>query len=1434
MKLSPRAMSTSLQLWLGFGVLTLVLALVCLVVLWRLMVLRNAVEDMAAVNRLRTGTAVRLADYLNSYTNAVREFAIDRRESDRMRAQRRAQSVEAVLADYREDVAAGVETEAELDVLSGWTGFQQLGTRLLSDAAQPEAATAETLRQFIDRSLMLQSRVKTELLTSERGAYDTRKNAAITGLNTILRFAAMLLCIGLLVAIGTSYAVGRSVINDQQNLAAAEEQLRTTLGSIGDAVLTISQTGEIAALNLSAEQLMGWSAEEAIGQRWSTVVTLKSRQQERTDASLIREALERGQSATFQESTVLVTRAGEERAVDVHVSPVRNSTGQRDGAVLVFRDVSERRQQEAALKGRALLTSIRADVSASLASSLDTQSVLVQCCVALRTHLNAKSVAIWRSSEAEGEWQLQAAVGENADHLQKLLSLDTLPSGVDVRLNSAEVCEVPTVQLRNGTETDSEQEQSIVTAFPLFVEGRAFGILGIESAESLPPLLRQGLTPKGEAIAQYLQRKESEAKLRERELRYRLIGQAANDVIWDWDLLTDLVEWNEGVTTRFGYSPEQVGATAQWWYDMIHPEDAARVTGGIKQAIKIGQEIWQDEYRYRRADGSYADVFDRGRVVFQDGRAVRMVGAMFDLTDRKRAEQALRESEERVRLAVEAANIGTWDFDLVQNRLDWSERCKAIFGLPSDAEITYDVFLERLHPDDREAVDLIVQDSIAPAGNGSYEVDYRVCWPDGTIRWVIARGQCVFADEAAGRAPVRFSGTVLDITDRKLIEQALQDSEEKFRDLADNISQFAWMADEKGWIFWYNKRWFEYTGTTLEEMQGWGWQSVHHPDHLERVVEKLQRSWDTGIPWEDTFPLRSKDGEYRWFLSRAQPILNEQGQIVRWFGTNTDIEELKRSEAAARRRSEQVRRLAGVATRLGIAHDVTSVAGIVTREAHLIVDANRARMDLWLQGRDKPVQCFASSSEREATESGPSASSWEAALITDVSENNAPLRLNFEQLQTRFPEAEPLNGWMAAPLVDRHGRNLGGLSLTRSEPGEFSADDEAVLVQLAQMTSVAIENARLFENLQQNDRRKDEFLATLAHELRNPLAPIRTGLEVLRVSDNDPETLEEVRGIMERQTQQLVTLVDDLLDVSRITRGKMELRKCEVRLREVARNAIDTARPLIDEAGHRLIESFPDQPITLFVDPHRFAQILSNLLNNAAKYTPDGGTIEFKGELDGDTAVIRIRDSGVGIPAEMRSQIFEMFAQIDRPHEKVSTGLGIGLTLVKSLVEMHDGTVEVLSEGANRGSEFIVRLPVFAANKEAAGEQEGASAVSPPRPSRKVLIVDDNRAAAEMLKIVIQILGNDVKIAHDGQEGVNVAESFRPDVILMDLGMPIMTGYEATRLIREQEWGQEIIIIALTGWGQEEDRQRTRDAGFNHHLVKPAEPAELQALLADI
>lgn len=370
-------------------------------------------------------------------------------------------------------------------------------------------------------------------------------------------------------------------------------------------------------------------------------------------------------------------------------------------------------------------------------------------------------------------------------------------------------------------------------------------------------------------------------------------------------------------------------------------------------------------------------------------------------------------------------------------------------------------------------------------------------------------------------------------------------------------------------------------------------------------------------------------------------------------------------------------------------------------------------------------------------------------------------------------------------------------------------------------------------DLSEADRRKDEFIATLAHELRNPLAPIRTGLEVMKLMANDPATVAEVRNTMERQTQQMVRLIDDLLDLSRITRGKLQLRKCRVELSEVIRSALEATRPAIDEARHELTVKIPDEPIVLNADPNRLAQIFSNLLSNAAKYTNEGGHIWLTAERQDGEIVARVKDTGIGIPPDMLKQVFEMFAQVDRPLEKGYTGLGIGLTLVKRLVEMHEGSVDVFSGGTNCGSEFTVRLPLTTEPLPLSGSPTfDDESVKLPR--LRVLVVDDNRAAAEMLAKVVKILGNDVRVANDGVEALELISQFKPDVTLMDLGMPKMNGYEAARRIREDMPNNEMTLIALTGWGQDSDKQRTKAAGFDHHLVKPVEPAELQRLLGQV
>jgi two-component system, chemotaxis family, CheB/CheR fusion protein len=365
------------------------------------------------------------------------------------------------------------------------------------------------------------------------------------------------------------------------------------------------------------------------------------------------------------------------------------------------------------------------------------------------------------------------------------------------------------------------------------------------------------------------------------------------------------------------------------------------------------------------------------------------------------------------------------------------------------------------------------------------------------------------------------------------------------------------------------------------------------------------------------------------------------------------------------------------------------------------------------------------------------------------------------------------------------------------------------------------------DGLRQADRRKDEFLATLAHELRNPLAPIRNGLELLKLTA-DPATWEQAREMMERQLMQMVRLVDDLLDISRITRNKLELRKAPVELWAVVQNAVETARPQIEESGHTLTVTLPPLPISLDADLTRLAQVFWNLLNNSAKYTQPGGRISLTAELDGGEAVVTVQDNGIGIPVEAQPTLFEMFSQVDRSLERAQGGLGIGLALVKGLTEAHGGRVEVHSQGVGRGCTFTVRLPV---TDRQPGAPQPAADAAPPAAKCRILVVDDNRDGAASMAMLLKVMGNDTCTAHDGLSAIETAEAFRPDLIVLDIGLPRLNGFEVCRRIREREWAKEILIVAATGWGQDEDRRRSQAAGFDRHFVKPVDAAELHRLL---
>jgi PAS domain S-box-containing protein len=375
---------------------------------------------------------------------------------------------------------------------------------------------------------------------------------------------------------------------------------------------------------------------------------------------------------------------------------------------------------------------------------------------------------------------------------------------------------------------------------------------------------------------------------------------------------------------------------------------------------------------------------------------------------------------------------------------------------------------------------------------------------------------------------------------------------------------------------------------------------------------------------------------------------------------------------------------------------------------------------------------------------------------------------------------------------------------------------------------------RVQEALREAARRKDEFLALLAHELRNPLAPLRNGLEVIRLAAGDAHTVTQARAMMERQLGHMVRLVDDLLDISRISRNKMELRRARVLLTDVLSSAVETARPVIEAAGHELIISLPPEPVHLDADLTRLAQVFGNLLTNSAKYTERGGRIWLAAEPRCGEVVVSVRDNGIGIPADALPHIFDIFSQVDRSLERSTGGLGIGLALVKGLVEMHGGAVTAESGGLGKGSLFTVRLPTPESRTEPVTSEMPEGGPAENGPKRRILVTDDNRDSASSMATILKLLGNEVCIAHDGVEAVETAERYQPEVVLMDVGMPRLNGYEATRRIREQPWGQDMVIIALTGWGQEGDKARSQEAGCDGHLVKPINLSDLEKLLAEL
>jgi PAS domain S-box-containing protein len=666
-------------------------------------------------------------------------------------------------------------------------------------------------------------------------------------------------------------------------------------------------------------------------------------------------------------------------------------------------------------------------------------------------------------------------------------------------------------------------------------------------------------------------------------------------------------------------------------------------------------------------------------------------------------------------------------------------------------------------------------------------------------------------------------------------DQRLRRSELELADFFENATAGLHWVGPDGMILRANRAELALLGYSANEYVG-----RHIADfHVDREVidDILRRLWAGEQVRDYEARMRCKDGSIRHVLIDSS-VLWEDDRFIHTRCFTRDITERKHAEEIRKRAQET---LEHQTERLGLLWEAASVLlvaddpdamlrellakigshlGVDTYFNYVVADSGDALRLSSCQG--VPADAVAGITRLDFGQaiSGTVALRRQPLVVTYIQQSDEPM----SQLVKSFG----IRAYVCNPLLVGN-RLLGTLSFASRSRDRFDTDEVTFMETICHYVTVAFERLRLLNALKQSDQRKDEFLATLAHELRNPLAPIRNAVKVLDLKGSPAPEARWGREVIGRQVEHLTRLIDDLLEISRITRNELELRKRCVTLEEVIAGALEASRPLIEASGHTLTVSMPPDPVYLDGDLVRLSQVVLNLLNNAAKYTEAGGRISLTAERNGDTATVRVKDTGVGIAADTLPLLFEMFYQVDRSRERSKGGLGIGLALVRRLVEAHGGTVEARSDGAGTGSEFIVRLPALAADTRQVNDptQVGVPTVRGVR----ILVVDDNHDSADSLSAFLRLAGNEVYSAYDGIEALQTAEQHRPEVVLLDIGMPRLNGEDTCRRLRSKPWGAGLTMIALTGWGQEEDRRRTLDAGFDAHLIKPIDPADVMMLI---
>jgi PAS domain S-box-containing protein len=1223
---------------------------------------------------------------------------------------------------------------------------------------------------------------------------------------------------------------------------AEREQLRTTLLSIADAVVVTDARGRVQTLNRAAEALTGWPAEEAAGRPIGEVFRAVDEATGEPAGDTVGRVLREGRAVALADRTVLVARDGTRRPVDNSAGPIRGSAGEVAGAVLVFRDATERRAAERAVRESESRKAAMLEAALDAVVTIDHVGHVVEWNPAAerlfgygRAEVLGRPMAelIIPPALREGHYRGLArclATGEGPV-LGRRLELPArradgteFPAELSITRIPADGPPQFTAYLRDvGERTRAEARRGARLAATQALAQAA------TPAEAVPGVLRAVCESLGWDVGNFWAVDRGAGVLRHVAGWH---GPAVQIAEFEAETRRRTFRPGEGLPGRVW-----AGGTPAWIPDVTRdanfPRAAVAAKGGLHGAFGCpvaagGETLGVLEFFSRQTREPDADLLELIATVG---------GQVGQFLERKRAEEALRDSERRFARFMQHLPGLAWAKDL-QGRYvfvnDAAERAfrrtrEELYG-KTDSEIFPPATAAQFTANDRRALE----------GRAGVQVIEELEDEHGVLRHSLV---AKFPIPGADGRPALVGGMAIDVTERERAEAALRDSEETYRRIVETANEGIWLLDADARVTFVNGRMAELLGYRPEEMLGRAKGDFLFEQDRAWAREVFERR-KAGVSEQVDVRFRRKDGREVWTIMSSRPVRAADGRFRGALDMFTDVTDRRRAEDALRESEgrladelEAMTRLHALSTRLLAADNLHTALDDVLENAIVTSGADFGNIQLYnpqigaleivaQRGfRQDFLDYFRTVRVDEGSCCAQAMQSGERIIIEDVNLDPA------YEPHRQVAAAAGYRAVQSTPLMSHAGGILGMLSTHFRVPQRVSDRNQRLLDLYARHAADLIERMRAEEALRDADRRKDEFLATLAHELRNPLAPIRNALAILRRAGDDGDVAGQARDVMERQLRQMVRLIDDLLDVSRITRGKLELRRERVALADVMRTAVEAVRPRVDEASQELTIELPREPVELDADPTRLAQVFTNLLDNASKYTARGGRIALAARLDGAEAVATVSDTGIGIAREHLPRLFETFSQVAPALERPHGGLGIGLSLARGLVRMHGGDIAAHSAGPGRGSTFTVRLPLPAGGPTPAPPP---AAEAPAGPRRRLLVVDDSRDSADSLSWMLRLAGHEVHTAYDGQEAVEAAEHFRPEAVLLDIGMPRMNGYEAARRIRQQPWGRDVFLVALTGWGQEEDKRRAREAGFDYHVTKPADPAALTKLLADL